>query len=50
MWNMEYSAENGFYDYLIGSAIDSPELIDALYKLLIWAIENNYINTNSDKK
>lgn len=28
----------------------APELIDALYQLLIWAIENKFINLNTDKK
>ena len=28
----------------------APELIDALYQLLIWAIENNFVNLNKEKK
>lgn len=27
--------------------MSTPELIDALYQLLIWTIENNYINTEN---
>lgn len=28
----------------------APELIDALYQLLIWTIENNYVKLNTEKK
>lgn len=28
----------------------NQELIDALYQLLIWAIENNHVNLKTDKK
>ena len=47
VWNVEYSAEKGVYDFLINSNIDSPELIDALNQLLIWCFENHYINTEN---
>ena len=31
-----------------GCAFVTPELIDALYQLLIWAIEKGYVKTNKD--
>lgn len=30
--------------------IVAPELIDALYQLLIWCLEQGFVNSNSDKK
>lgn len=52
VWNVEYCAEKGVYDFLIDSNIDAPELIDALYQLLIWCLTENKINlkTNNNEK
>lgn len=42
VWNVEYCAEKGVYDFLIDSNIDAPELIDALNQLLIWCLEQGH--------
>lgn len=49
-WYIEYVVETEFnqWDALNTDNFDSPELIDALYQLLIWAIENNYVKPNKD--
>lgn len=41
---------NSYNDLAFGddSIFQSPELIDALYQLLIWAIENGYVKPNKD--
>ena len=38
------------YRVLNGSCFFAPELIDALYQLLIWVIENGHITPKTDKQ
>lgn len=48
-WHSINNEWNAYYDYNEVSPIkSSPELIDALNSLLIWAIENRYVKTNKD--
>lgn len=43
-WRVGYS---NFAEYCKHTKV-APELIDALYQLLIWAIENDYVKPNKD--
>ena len=49
-WEKEYihSLEQTFIPNEDCGKNSAPELIDALYHLLIWAIENDYVKPNKD--
>ena len=47
-WDVKYQIWEVRYDYL--EYFTGPELIDALYHLLIWTIDNRYINLKTNKK
>lgn len=49
-WEKEYlsSYEEKVTHGINDKAFSAPELIDALYQLLIWAIEQKYVKTNKD--
>ena len=46
-WHVKYHQTSLAYRPLSESYNESPELIDALYQLLIWTIENGYIKTDN---
>ena len=48
-WEIGYVYTDEFSKYAYGCRILGEELIDAAYELLVWAIEQGYVETNKNE-